>query len=102
MNRAIGALAGLKRGSKAKIRSIPRASAGSYLDLHAASLKMARLEREMKTIVERKKRLEQETQAVRSEIEMMKKARHGEGGQKTLRRSDVGIKRPLKTMILDY
>lgn len=102
MPRGIGTLAELKTGQKAKIRSIPSASAGSYLDLHVATLERTRLERELKTVNERKKRLEKESGALQNEIERIEKARQGGSGQKERRRGDMSAKKPWKTMILDY
>lgn len=102
MPREIGTLAKLKTGLKAKIRAIPGTSAGTYLDIHVATLERTRLKRELQTVNERKNRLEKKIEALQNEIDRMDKARHGDDGQKAHRRVDAGIKSPVKTIVLDY
>lgn len=102
MPREIGTLAKLKTGLKAKIRAIPGASAGTYLDLHVATLERTRLKRELQTVNERKKNLEKKIEALQNEIDRMDTAKLGDDGQKVLRRVDAGIKRPVKMIVQDY
>lgn len=102
MPRKIGTLAELKTGLKAKIRSIPGVSAGTYLDLHVATLEGTRRERELITVNERKKRLEKEIEALQNEIKRMEQARHGDNGQKAQQHGEMSMKKPFKMMKLDY
>ena len=102
MPREIGTLAKLRTGLKAKIHSIPGASAGTYLNIHVAALERTRLERELKTVNERKKRLEKKIEALQNEIDRMDTARHGDTGQKMQRHSEMSMKKPFKMMKLDY
>ncbi|MBI5887704.1 MAG: hypothetical protein HZB82_03220 [Deltaproteobacteria bacterium] len=102
MSREIGTLAKLKTGLKAKVRAIPSASAGTYLDIHVATLERTRLERELKAVNERKNRLEKVIEALQNKIDRMDTARLGGNGRKAQRRVDAGIKRPVKTIVQDY
>lgn len=102
MPREIGTLAELKTGLKAKIRSIPGTSAGTYLDLHVATMERTRRERELRTVNERKKRLEKEIEAIQNEIDRMDTARLGGNGHKGQRHGEMSMKKPFKMMKLDY